>query len=97
MSDDPGEPDEEESPVYLVFSVEHLAWWKPGGRGYTKRMSEAGRYTRRQAVTISTRAIIGSMAMRDGILPELPVKLADVEEMRDRHYAEYSLRGAPWE
>lgn len=25
---------------YLVFSVEHLAWWRPGGFGYTTRLSE---------------------------------------------------------
>lgn len=30
--------------MYLIWSYEHDAWWKPGWHGYTKDISEAGRY-----------------------------------------------------
>lgn len=34
---------------WLVWSNEHGKWWKPGGRGYTSTIGEAGRYTRAAA------------------------------------------------
>ncbi|MET0423626.1 MAG: hypothetical protein ABW046_07120 [Actinoplanes sp.] len=34
---------------YLIWSHQHNAWWRPDARGYTGRISEAGRYTREQA------------------------------------------------
>lgn len=80
----PGEPDD----VYLVWSVEHNRWWGPGGNGYTRRISEAGRYTRDAAMRICIRAMPGT-ASREGALPELPVRLADVLEMRAAYRAEF--------
>lgn len=29
---------------YLIWSNEHGAWWRPGERGYTFIIGEAGRY-----------------------------------------------------
>lgn len=34
---------------WLVWSNEHGKWWKPGGRGYTSTIEEAGRYVRAAA------------------------------------------------
>lgn len=35
--------------VWLIWSIEHEAWWKDGGWGYTQLRSEAGRYSEIQA------------------------------------------------
>lgn len=37
---------------WLVWSLEHQAWWKPARRGYTALRSEAGRYTFTEAEEI---------------------------------------------
>lgn len=37
---------------WLVWSLEHEAWWKPARRGYTTIKSEAGRYTFTEAEDI---------------------------------------------
>jgi hypothetical protein len=31
--------------LYLIYSREHNAWWRPEERGYTLEIAEAGRYT----------------------------------------------------
>lgn len=41
--------------LYLVWSNEHHAWWKPDERGYTRIIERAGRYTRAAALTIASR------------------------------------------
>lgn len=41
---------------YLVWSIEHNAWWRPASQGYTPSREEAGRYTFDQAVAIVTSA-----------------------------------------
>lgn len=58
---------------YLVWSNEHRAWWRPKARGYTIYLKAAGRYTRDEAIMHSR-----ARDQADGILPELPVRLADV-------------------
>ena len=30
---------------FLIWSQGHKAWWRPDAMGYTKKRSEAGRYT----------------------------------------------------
>jgi hypothetical protein len=30
---------------WLIWSIEHGMWWKAGQWGYTKKRSEAGRYS----------------------------------------------------
>ena len=66
---------------YLIWSHEHGAWWA-AGRGYARWLSEAGRYTRTEAIRISANAIPGT-ANRIGALPELPARLEDVMLLRD--------------
>lgn len=31
-------------PLFLIWSEEHGAWWRPGRWGYTQRIREAGQY-----------------------------------------------------
>ena len=37
---------------YLIWSIEHDAWWRPGEMGYTTTLREAGRYSKHQASVI---------------------------------------------
>ncbi len=37
---------------YLIWSNEHRAYWRPQSAGYTKRKSQAGRYSLDEAVEI---------------------------------------------
>ena len=81
--------------AYFIWSVEHGQWWLPGRHGYTKRFSEAGRYSRQDAIAICTRSIPGT-STELGSLPELPVRVADLHEMTGRYFSEYSDRPEPW-
>lgn len=81
---------------YLVWSVEHRAWWGPGGNGYVQKISAAGRYTRAAAMQICIRAMPG--ARREGALPELPVRFSEVAEMVAAYHATYPrVPTEPWE
>jgi len=70
---------------YLIWSHEHAAWWRGGGGGYTPQLSEAGRYSRDDAMFICIRAMPGAK----GALNELPVRAADVEAMVYAYRAEF--------
>ena len=37
---------------YVIWSIEHTAWWRPGRCGYTEVLAEAGRYSRAEAHAI---------------------------------------------
>lgn len=37
-----------ENPVF-IYSGEHMAYWRPNAAGYTKKLSEAGQYSRNDA------------------------------------------------
>jgi ribosomal protein S27AE len=63
---------------YLVWSNEHRRWWGPGQCGYFDRVSQAGRYSREQALAICRQAL--GTAGHMGIFAELPVLLRDVED-----------------
>lgn len=41
---------------YLVYSIEHNAWWAPESSGYTLIESKAGRYSKSEANQIVTGA-----------------------------------------
>jgi hypothetical protein len=83
--------------TYLVLSAEHGGWWGPDHCGYTYRLSEAGRYSRADALMICADAIPGT-ASRMRALPELPVRLADVLAMlRGPNGEEYEPGSEPWE
>lgn len=69
--------------TYLVWSIEHNAWWKPGGWGYCTGLRGAGHFTREQALEICGNAL--GTAPHIGMIAEVPVRLADVQEfLKDR-------------
>jgi hypothetical protein len=41
---------------YLIWSIEHCAWWKPGKWGYTTATHAAGRFTYEEAKRICDEA-----------------------------------------
>ena len=41
---------------WLIWSMEHCAWWKPNKNGYTTLTHKAGRYTMGEAVAIVNEA-----------------------------------------
>lgn len=70
------------SAVYLIFSNEHGAWWRPSRCGYTVMLKAAGRYTRDEALSICAHA-------RDGMSgtscpSEIPVREEDALECVSR-------------
>jgi hypothetical protein len=71
-----------EDDVYLIWSTERDAWWRAGRQGYTRDIREAGRYTHREAMIICAKAVPGT-ARRTGMLPEFPIRLADLAVVRD--------------
>jgi hypothetical protein len=85
------EPETSED-AYLIWSHEHRSWWGPGGCGYVRQMSRAGRYTREDALFVCVRAVPGT-ADRLGALPELPVRLEDAEAVLAGYRAEYPISG----
>lgn len=62
--------------AYLVWSNEHRAWWRANSCGYTKQVSDAGRYSREQAIEISR----GRGWPTKGIPDEVPVSERDAIE-----------------
>jgi len=40
----------------VIWSNEHGAYWRPDERGYTRKLSEAGRYPLARAIQICVRA-----------------------------------------
>lgn len=45
---------------WLIWSIEHGAWWMPNSTGYTKNRNGAGRYTLDEAISIVCRGNWGS-------------------------------------
>ena len=75
--------DHDDVELYLIWSNEHHAWWRPGACGYAKGLQDAGRYTRDGALRICRDAIPSSMHI--GAISEIPVRLADIREfLRDQ-------------
>lgn len=64
--------------AYLIWSNEHRGWWRPNSMGYTTGLRNAGHYTRDNALRICREAIY--TAGHIGMISEIPVRLADVEE-----------------
>jgi len=97
VCDGTGQEDGPTDPEYLIWSNEHAAWWGPDNRGYTKRVSEAGCYTHTEALRICASAMRGT-ADRLGMLPEVPVRLADVRALQTAYHALYpALPPGQWE
>jgi hypothetical protein len=47
--------------VFLSWSIEHDAWWRPARRGYTRDVRAAGRYDVEEAAAIVADANIASV------------------------------------
>jgi hypothetical protein len=43
---------------YLIWSLEHRAWWRANSHGYVKKREQAGEYTLSEAIGIVTSANI---------------------------------------
>jgi hypothetical protein len=83
--------------AYLIWSRKHRLWLLgPGGHGYVQDLSKAGRYSRREALDICTRAMSVD-STRIGALADLPVRLADIEAMVSGYKARLPQRQEPWE
>jgi hypothetical protein len=63
--------------TYLVWSNEHMGWWRPGSRGYSRGLRHAGHFSRDQALDICRKAI--PSAAHIGYVSEIPVRLTDVQ------------------
>lgn len=37
---------------YLIWSIEHTSWWRPGRWGYTRTLGEAGTFSAAEAAVI---------------------------------------------
>ena len=48
--------------IWLIYSREHNAWWRPKAAGYTSHIENAGRYTYDEAISRA--------AVRDGGKPD---------------------------
>jgi hypothetical protein len=47
---------EDKNQINVIWSEEHGAWWAPGRSGYTRSLSNAGRYSKEEAQEIVTGA-----------------------------------------
>lgn len=63
--------------LYLVWSNQHRAWWRPKSAGYTDDVKRAGRYSRAEAISISFRGRDGWGSPKD-IPDELAIAERDV-------------------
>ena len=60
-------------PAYLIWSNEHRLWWRPESAGYTRKLAEAGRYTKAEALEICRQGRDGWQDPPD----EVPVREED--------------------
>ncbi len=71
---------EDSANSYLIWSNEHVAWWRPNSCGYTVHINAAGRYSREKALEICKGANYG-FYQDDGENPnEIPVLEKDAIE-----------------
>jgi hypothetical protein len=58
---------------YVIWSEEHGAWWAPNRLGYTRQLSQAGRYSKAEAdeiVTDANRALDPSFQFAELAFPD---------------------------
>ena len=60
---------------FLIWSIEHNAWWKPLSRGYTEKREQAGRYTFQEACKI----VKGANIMLKDVPNEAMIRIYDSE------------------
>lgn len=63
--------------IWLIYSREHNAWWRPKAAGYTSDVAQAGRYTKADAYAHSRIRD----TLHDGSAPEVPVIAPEAEEI----------------
>lgn len=68
--------------TYLIWSHQKNAWWRPGGRGYTTNLLEAGRFTEAEAAG-QLRWHEHREFLADGRPHEVLVETLTPEQMRD--------------
>ncbi|NOU05324.1 MAG: hypothetical protein HOO99_03995 [Hyphomicrobiaceae bacterium] len=62
--------------MFLIWSNEHRAWWKPGRCGYTADIAQAGLYTAEAANAICEDATMNWHQAPN----EIPVRVADLPD-----------------
>lgn len=75
---------------WLIWSIEHNAWWGPNACGYTPSQTEAGRYTYEEALGIVASAnmyrlcvkrnVSPNEAMVPVVAPESPVNTSEPDD-----------------
>ena len=60
--------------TYLIWSIEHTAWWNPDELGYTVQRPRAGRYGHDAAAMICRSA---NAHLADGVPPNETMILSD--------------------
>jgi hypothetical protein len=71
--------------MYLIWSNEHNAWWRPNRKSYTVDIEKAGRYSIDEAITICNEANYGSVIGED--LPnELPISENVAYYLKGSHF-----------
>jgi hypothetical protein len=58
---------------YLIWSIEHGAWWGPNRTGYTQDIAAAGRYSFEMAQDIVADANVGGF--NECFIPEACVRV----------------------
>ena len=54
---------------YLIWSIEHAAWWRPGRMGYTREFALAGVYPEAEARAIVEDANVGGRLCHECLIP----------------------------
>ena len=71
-----------EARIWLVYSREHEAWWRPASAGYTMSIAEAGRYTKAEAARHCTsvdRMSDGQTKEFTHLAPEVADRIEELE------------------
>ena len=71
-----------EARIWLVYSREHEAWWRPASDGYTTSIAEAGRYTKAEAARHCTsvdRMLDGQTKEFAHLAPEVADRIEELE------------------
>lgn len=63
--------------MFLIWSIEHRAWWRPNHLGYTQHIEQAGMYSRDDAMAV----VDGATFQWSKTVPnELPVRIEDLPD-----------------